>query len=126
MSKGLLDGKSRGVFNGRIYVRKPAQQTNAYQLNQNLLLSDKARIDTKPQLEIHADDVRCTHGATISRLNEDEIFYLQSRCMPRDIAERMLASGFIQDVVYRLKSETLRNVLFQHLKTYFCLKRLES
>src|SRR5690606_3383984 len=77
--KGVLDGESRGVFNGKIFVRRDAQKTDAIQNNKNLLLSRKAEIDTKPQLEIDADDVRCTHGATIGQLDDEALFYLQAR-----------------------------------------------
>ena len=76
---GILDGKSHGVFHGRIIVHKDAQKTDAKQTNRNLLLSDDAQIDTKPQLEIYADDVKCTHGATIGQIDENALFYLRSR-----------------------------------------------
>ena len=79
MYKGLLDGASHGVFNGKVYVHPEAQKTDGKQTNQTLLLSDKARIDTKPQLEIFADDVKCTHGATVGRIDETALFYLKSR-----------------------------------------------
>lgn len=124
--KGLLDDSSRGVFNGKIFVRQPAQKTNAYQLNQNLLLSPNAHIDTKPQLEIYADDVRCTHGATIGQLEEEEIFYLRSRCISEEDAIKLLARGYCQDVVYRVKHPALEAFLHQQVRSYFCLKRLDA
>lgn len=105
--KMVLGGGGHGVFSGRILVRPAAQQTDAFQLNQNLLLED-AVVDTKPQLEIGADDVRCTHGATTGRLNEDQMFYLQTRGVPRAAAGRMLARGFLDEVVGELPAETLR------------------
>ncbi len=97
--KGILNDSSRGVFNGKIYVDPKAQKTNSYQLNKNLLLGKNASIDTKPQLEIFADDVKCTHGATIGQFNEEEIFYLRSRCVSKREATKMLAVGFVEDVL---------------------------
>lgn len=105
--KMVLGGGGHGVFSGRILVRPAAQQTDAFQLNQNLLLDD-AVIDTKPQLEIGADDVRCTHGATTGRLNEDQMFYLQTRGIPRPAAGQMLARGFLDEVVSDLPATALR------------------
>lgn len=105
--KMVLGGGGHGVFSGRILVRPAAQQTDAFQLNQNLLLDD-AVIDTKPQLEIGADDVRCTHGATTGRLNEDQMFYLQTRGIPRPAAGQMLARGFLDEVVSDLPAAALR------------------
>jgi Fe-S cluster assembly protein SufD len=91
---GVLDGKSRGVFHGRIIVHKDAQKTDAKQTNRNLLLSDSAQIDTKPQLEIYADDVKCTHGATIGQLDENAIFYIRSRGLSEESARAMLLYAF--------------------------------
>lgn len=105
--KMVLGGGGHGVFSGRILVRPAAQQTDAFQLNRNLLLDD-AVIDTKPQLEIGADDVRCTHGATTGRLNEDQMFYLQTRGIPRPAAGQMLARGFLDEVVSDLPAAALR------------------
>jgi len=109
--KGVLNGASRAVFNGRILVRKIAQKTNSYQLNKNLLLGDKCQINTKPQLEIFADDVKCTHGATIGQLNEDELFYLLTRCISKREATRMLTKGFIDNLVNTLTSEYVKSKL---------------
>ena len=81
--KGILDGHARGVFNGKIYVRQDAQKTDAKQTNKTLLLSEDATINTKPQLEIYADDVKCTHGATVGQLDDEAIFYLRSRGIGR-------------------------------------------
>lgn len=87
---GILDGNSQGVFNGKIFVRPDAQKTDAKQTNRNLLLSDGATIQTKPQLEIFADDVKCTHGATVGQLQEEAVFYLRARGIGKEAARRML------------------------------------
>ena len=108
---GILDGRSRGVFHGRIIVHKDAQKTNAKQTNRNLLLSDEAQIDTKPQLEIHADDVKCTHGATIGQIDEDAIFYLRSRGIAEASARIMLLSAFARESLGRMKNESIRKHL---------------
>ncbi len=109
--KGILAERSRGVFNGKIIVRPDAQKTDAKQTNKNLLLTDEAAIDTKPQLEIYANDVKCTHGATIGQLEEDALFYLRSRGIPRDDARAMLIYAFASDVVDRVASDALRGEL---------------
>ena len=109
--KGLLNGKSRAIFNGKIYVHANAQKTNAYQLNKHLLLGKEARVDTKPQLEIFADDVKCTHGATIGQLSQEEIFYLQSRCITKQMAIQLLSKGFIDDIISTIKNESIRGKL---------------
>ena len=109
--KGILDGHSRAVFTGRINVHKDAQKTDAKQTNMNLLLSDDAQIDTKPQLEIFADDVKCTHGATIGQLDQDAVFYLQSRGIPEDEARGVLLLAFAQASVDRVRPEPLRSRL---------------
>lgn len=97
--KGIIGDESHGVFNGKIIVRKDAQKTNAYQSNKNILISDKATINAKPQLEIFADDVKCSHGATSGRLNADELFYLRARGIPEKVAQRLLLFAFLTDVV---------------------------
>jgi Fe-S cluster assembly protein SufD len=109
--KGILDGKARGVFNGKIYVHQDAQKTDAKQTNQTLLLSDDAVIDTKPQLEIFADDVKCTHGATIGQLDADAIFYLRARGIGLEEARKLLTFAFANDIVSRIKVATLRENL---------------
>jgi Fe-S cluster assembly protein SufD len=106
--KGILDGKSRAVFNGKVFVRQGAQQTDAMQTNKNLLLSDEARVDTKPQLEIFADDVKCAHGATVGQLEEEELFYLASRGMHRDLARNLLTYGFAEEVIDKIKVESIK------------------
>ena len=109
--KGILSGQSRGVFNGKIFVRKDAQKTDAKQTNKNLILSDEASIDTKPQLEIFANDVKCTHGATIGQLDEEALFYLRSRGLGADDAKAMLIYAFASDVIDRISKTTLREHL---------------
>ncbi len=109
--KYILDEQGRGVFNGKIYVREDAQKTDAKQTNQSLLLSDDAQINTKPQLEIFADDVKCTHGATIGQLDPEQQFYLQSRGIPKAEARNLLIYAFASDVVSRIKVAALRDQL---------------
>ena len=108
---GILDDKSKGVFHGRILVQQIAQKTDAKQTNKNLLLSDDATADTKPQLEIYADDVKCTHGATIGQLNDESIFYLRSRGMSLDAAKQMLIHAFAGEIIERIKCEPAREVI---------------
>jgi Fe-S cluster assembly protein SufD len=108
---GILDDKSRGVFHGRILVRELAQKTDAKQTNKNLLLSDDAGADTKPQLEIYADDVKCTHGATVGQLNDESIFYLRSRGLNTETARRMLIHAFAGEIIERVRHEGAREAL---------------
>jgi Fe-S cluster assembly protein SufD len=113
--KGILDDNSSGVFNGKIMVRKDAQKTNAYQSNKNIVLSRKATINSKPQLEIFADDVKCSHGATTGQLNPEEVFYLMSRGIGRKESEEMLLIAFANDILENIKIEPLKEVLFNSL-----------
>ncbi len=113
--KGILDGKASAVFNGRILVRKDAQKTDSKQTNKNLVLSDDAVIDTKPELQIFADDVRCTHGATIGQLDAESIFYLQSRGIGLSDARSLLTYAFAQDIVDRIEVQSLRDSLERSL-----------
>ena len=117
--KSILSDKGRTVFNGKIFVRQAAQQTNAYQLNRNLLLSGKAEADTKPQLEIFADDVRCTHGATVGPINDAELFYLQSRGMTRDQAISLMSHGFAEDVLATVSDDEMRDTMRTLLVDFF-------
>jgi len=117
--KGILDGHSSAVFNGRIIVRKDAQKTDSKQTNKNLVLSDDAVIDTKPELQIHADDVRCTHGATIGQLDAESLFYLQSRGIGKAQARSLLTQAFAQDIIDRIKIPELRNQLEKVLSEKF-------
>jgi Fe-S cluster assembly protein SufD len=118
---GILDGRSKGVFHGRILVRQPAQKTDAKQTNKNLLLSDEATADTKPQLEIYADDVKCTHGATVGQLNEESIFYLRTRGIGGERARRMLIHAFAGEIIERIRyapaREELDRVIWERLET---------
>jgi Fe-S cluster assembly protein SufD len=109
--KGILDGRSRAVFNGKVMVKPEAQKTDAKQTNRNLLLSDFAKVDTKPQLEIFADDVKCTHGATVGQLDEVALFYAQSRGFPLDEARRMLTYAFAAEVIEEVALEPVRREL---------------
>jgi Fe-S cluster assembly protein SufD len=109
--KGILDGKSRAVFNGKVFVRHGAMGTDAQQTNKNLLLSNEAHVDTKPQLEIFADDVKCAHGAAIGQLDEDELFYLESRGIHPDLARNLLTYGFAEEVIAKIKIESIKNQL---------------
>ncbi|MBE9032005.1 Fe-S cluster assembly protein SufD [filamentous cyanobacterium LEGE 11480] len=111
LHKCIADDQSHGVFNGSVYVPKLAQETDAAQLSRNLLLSNKARIDTKPELEIIADNVKCAHGATVSQLEDDEVFYLQSRGIAEDAARKLLKFAFAIEVINKIPVESLRNTL---------------
>jgi Fe-S cluster assembly protein SufD len=111
--KCIVDDRAHAVFNGKVFVPKAAQKTNAQQVNRNLLLSPKARVDTKPQLEIVADDVRCTHGATVGQLEADEVFYLQSRGIDADTARRLLTTAFAYEIIDRIPIASLRKSLGQ-------------
>jgi Fe-S cluster assembly protein SufD len=113
--KGVLDGRSRAVFHGRIVVRPDAQHTDAQQVNNNLLLSRDAEADTKPQLEIYADDVKCAHGATVGQLDLDALFYLRSRAMDEAAARDLLTYAFARDVLSRLRLEPVRSQLERNL-----------
>jgi Fe-S cluster assembly protein SufD len=106
--KGMLDDQSTGVFNGKIFVRQDAQKTNAYQSNKNVLLSDGASVNTKPQLEIFADDVKCSHGCTIGRLDEESLFYLRSRGISESTARSLLLHGFAVDILEQIKLTPIR------------------
>ncbi|MDQ3019670.1 MAG: Fe-S cluster assembly protein SufD [Bacteroidota bacterium] len=113
--KGIIDDKATGVFNGKIMVRVDAQKTNAYQSNDNILLSDDATIYSKPQLEIFADDVKCSHGATTGQLNEEELFYLRARGIGKDEARILLLNAFAGDVIDSVKIKELREKLLKIL-----------
>jgi Fe-S cluster assembly protein SufD len=113
--KGILDGQAHGVFNGKIFVRPDAQKTDAKQTNQTLLLSEEATINTKPQLEIYADDVKCTHGATVGQLDAEGLFYLRSRGIDQEAARSLLTFAFANDIIRRLKIGPLRAGLEESL-----------
>lgn len=111
--KGILSGKSTGVFNGRIHVHPDAQKTDAIQKNQNLLLSDDAIIHTKPELEIYADDVKCTHGATVGQLDEKGLFYLRSRGLNRKEAQQILIRAYVNEIIENVSDEKIRSELME-------------
>jgi len=106
--KGIIEDKSSATFNGKIYVRKDAQKTNAFQSNKNILLSDDGTINTKPQLEIYADDVKCSHGTSTGKLDEDKIFYLRARGLSEASAKKLLMHAFASEVVDTIKIDALR------------------
>lgn len=107
--KGILDGNSRGIFNGRIHVHPDAQKTDAIQNNQNLLLSDDAIIHTKPELEIYADDVKCTHGATVGQLDDKAMFYLRTRGIDEENARRLLMRAYVGEIIEKISDKDIRN-----------------
>ncbi|MBI4395192.1 MAG: Fe-S cluster assembly protein SufD, partial [Candidatus Omnitrophica bacterium] len=123
--KGLLSGKSTGVFSGKVFVHPDAQKTDAHQVNKNLLLSDQANVNTKPQLEILANDVQCTHGAAVGQLDEDAIFYFETRGIDREKARKLLSFGFANEVMQTIPLETIRtevnHLIFQRLEDFSCV-----
>jgi Fe-S cluster assembly protein SufD len=109
--KGVLNDKSRAVFNGKVFVRENAHGTDAQQSNKNLLLSNDARVDTKPQLEIFNDDVKCAHGATVGQLEEEELFYLLTRGLPENLARNLLTYGFAEEIINKIGIESIKSDL---------------
>lgn len=109
--KGVLNDKSRAVFNGKVFVRENASGTDAQQSNKNLLLSNDARVDTKPQLEIFNDDVKCSHGATVGQLEEEELFYLLTRGLPELLARNLLTYGFVEQIINKIGIEAIKSDL---------------
>jgi Fe-S cluster assembly protein SufD len=117
--KGLINGKSTGVFNGKIYVRKDAQKTNAYQSSKNILLSDDATINTKPQLEIYANDVKCSHGTSTGKIDESAMFYLKARGIGEESARKLLLHAFAQEVVDKIEVESLKRYTENYLNQLY-------
>jgi Fe-S cluster assembly protein SufD len=117
--KGIVDDKARAIFDGRIYVAPHANGTNSSQLNNNILLTNTAEVDTKPQLEIYADDVKCSHGATLGQMNEDEVFYFLARAIPEAKAREMIAIGFAQDSMQHVRSKLVKEYLIAEFREYF-------
>jgi len=117
--KGILDGKTQGVFTGKIFIHKDAQRSSATQLNSNLLLGSKAKIKTRPQLEIYADDVKCTHGATIGQLDPEQLFYLESRGIKKEQAQKMITSAFSRQVIDEITHSKLRDLFHQKMGQKF-------
>ncbi|MEE4245544.1 MAG: SufD family Fe-S cluster assembly protein, partial [Kangiellaceae bacterium] len=109
--RGIVDGKAKAVFNGRIHIHRDAQKTLAELSNKNLLLSNQSEINTKPELEIYADDVRCAHGATVAQLDSNALFYLQSRGIPKQQAELMISFGFINELIDSLTNQLVADYL---------------
>ena len=107
----MLPDRARGVFQGKIFVAREAQKTDGYQMNQALLLSDQAEIDAKPELEIYADDVKCSHGATAGALDEEQLFYMRSRGIPDAEARAILVRAFLDDALALIEDELIRAVL---------------
>ena len=117
--KGVLDNRARGVFQGRVIVAKDAQHTDSQMNNRNLLLSDDAEADSKPQLEIYADDVKCGHGVTVGQLDEKSIFYLQSRCIDEEAARNILTFAFANEMVDRVKVKVLHEMILEQVLIRF-------
>jgi Fe-S cluster assembly protein SufD len=117
--KGIIDGKSTATFNGKIFVRKDAQKTNAFQSNKNILLSETGTINTKPQLEIYADDVKCSHGSTTGKLDEEKIFYLRARGIGIINAKKLLMHAFASEVVNTIKNVGLREYVEDKISKKF-------
>jgi Fe-S cluster assembly protein SufD len=113
--KGLIDDKSTGVFNGKVFVRPDAQKTEAYQSNANILLSDDASMNSKPELEIYADDVKCSHGSTTGQFDEDAVFYLKARGLDTRSAYMLLTTAFIGEVVQQVENTALKNYITRHM-----------
>jgi Fe-S cluster assembly protein SufD len=109
--KGVIDDNATAVFNGKIFVQQAAQKTNAFQSNKNILLSDNATVNTKPQLEIFADDVKCSHGCTVGQLDDEALFYLRSRGINERAAESLLVHAFAIDILDHIKSEPIREYI---------------
>ncbi|NNE85320.1 MAG: Fe-S cluster assembly protein SufD, partial [Alphaproteobacteria bacterium] len=116
--KGVLDGKARGVFQGKIHVRPDAQQTDGHQLSRALLLSPRAEIDTRPELEIYADDVKCSHGATAGELDSEALFYLMSRGIPADTARRMLIEAFVGEALSEIRLSPVAEDFSAHVRNW--------
>ena len=114
--KGIMGGRSNGVFNGKIFVRQKAQKTNAFQANNNIILSDKAKVNTKPQLEIWADDVKCSHGCTVGQMDEDAIFYLMSRGISRKKSISLLLSAFSSEIIEKIVDDKMKSVFTSLIK----------
>lgn len=122
---GVLDGRARGVFHGRIIVHEDAQKTDAKQTNRNLLLSDTAQIDTKPQLEIYADDVKCTHGATIGQIDENALFYLRSRGISKNAARDIILHAFTNETLDSMSLDPVKNYCYNLVTEWFNQRKEE-
>lgn len=123
--KGILDGQSKAAFCGKVLIQKGAQKANSAQLNNNLLLSSKAEADSKPVLEIYADDVKAAHGSTVGQLNREELFYLLSRAIPQEKAITMLSYGFLSEVLFKISNQEIHTWLTRHLDEAFTQLSME-
>jgi Fe-S cluster assembly protein SufD len=117
--KGIIDEKSTAVFNGKVFVRRNAQKINAFQSNGNVLLSDDATVNSKPELEIYADDVKCSHGSTTGQLDEEAVFYLRARGLSEKSARKLIVSAFINDVIEKINNEEVVNYVQQKIEERF-------
>jgi Fe-S cluster assembly protein SufD len=117
--KGILEDESTGVFNGKVYVRQDAQKTNAYQSNKSIVLSDRANMYSKPELEIYADDVKCSHGATTGQIDPEALFYLRARGLSERLATALLLQAFAKDVVDNIRIAPLREMLDAYIVDRF-------
>lgn len=115
--RGVASGNGYGLFEGLVYVAPDAQQTEAYQQSRNILLAPTARIQTQPQLEIYADDVKCSHGATVGQMNEEQIYYMRQRGLSEEDARRLQLGGFMQEILDKIEDEALRAEFVEKLKT---------
>ncbi|MFZ9029057.1 MAG: SufD family Fe-S cluster assembly protein, partial [Crocinitomicaceae bacterium] len=117
--KGVMDEKSTAVFNGKVFVRKDAQKVNAFQSNGNVLLSDDATVNSKPELEIYADDVKCSHGSTTGQLDEEAVFYLRSRGLSENSARQLLVTAFIEDTFEHVNNDEIVGYIHELIKDRF-------
>ena len=117
--KGVMDDKSTAVFNGKVFVRKDAQKVNAFQSNGNVLLSDDATVNSKPELEIYADDVKCSHGSTTGQLDEEAVFYLRTRGLSENSARQLLVTAFIEDTFEHINNEDIVEYIHELIKDRF-------
>jgi len=115
--KGILDGSATGVFNGKVFVREDAQKIEAFQQNNNVILSESASMNAKPELEIYADDVKCSHGSTTGQFDDEAIFYLRTRGVGEDNAKKLMISAFAEDVLKNITTEAIRTHIDNLLKT---------
>ena len=114
--KNVLDSESKGIYQGKVFVKDVAQKTDAYQLSKAILLSDNSEFDSKPELEIYADDVKCSHGSTSGSIDEDSIYYLMTRGLSRKESIKLLVNGFLNEVIDSIKSNSLKNFIHKKLE----------
>jgi Fe-S cluster assembly protein SufD len=117
--KGVIDDKATAVFNGKVFVRKDAQKINAFQSNSNVLMSDDATVNSKPELEIYADDVKCSHGSTTGQLDEEAVFYLRARGISEKSARNLVVSAFVNDALEKTENEEVLAYIYSLVKERF-------